>query len=636
MGNVDRRGIGPDGQPLPDLAAMGAKTLRKDVFVEFAATKTNATPQNPTTYGLDGVDGVDEAGHDHRPTKATLQKIANVFKNSGVPNPDPTFTGIQAHFDVGDIGQTAADDYIVPVTDLDGVPLARGGESIVEKACVSTPTAPCRFPSHPGTYGWKNGVKYAKEAPVGPLGQELTEAQETACNADPVCSATTRRRFDRNRKDMFHFGLIAHTLGMGVSDFPCLLDGQPVVGNAENVCLSPKTPNPDFHRPRRNGGMGDRPGGDFLMTIGLWGNNFVGSEDAQASVIVHEFGHNGWRGHSGDPFNPFEKNCNPNYLSVMSYLFQTHLLRNQAGQAVIDLSRASLGSLNEDKLPAGLDAMPYRTAFYAPRATVAQALQTTAAKKHCDGSALSGAEEIARANGGGYVRIDGTTTFTTPAGTPIDWNGDLIANDVNRSQDITFNGVTNPGSVDATKQLRSAEDWTFIATVGLRQVGSRRNINEFSLDMSRDDGSRDDGSRDDGSRDDGSRDDGSRDDGSRDDGSRDDGSDELDEATAKAVGHAAHSLTATPVGSDMKLEWKAPGLKNGADDAALTFRIFRVIGTELNDGTFAKRDFLGQTSALTFTDTRVRPRTTYTYGIVTVHPDGTTSGFSNLGTGTTN
>ena len=58
-------------------------------------------------------------------------------------------------------------------------------------------------------------------------------------------------------------------------------------------------------------GIGDKPGGDFMMTLGSWGNGFVGPEPIQTFTIAHELGHNLWRAHNGNPFSGFENNCNP-------------------------------------------------------------------------------------------------------------------------------------------------------------------------------------------------------------------------------------------------------------------------------------------------------------------------------------
>ena len=161
--------------------------------------------------------------------------------------------------------------------------------------------------------------------------------------------------------------MIAHALGVPVSPWPCLKQaGEPDETNAEGPCPAGKA-NPNFIKPKKTSGRGHRPGGDFLVTLGFWGNNFLGPYDIQVATLAHEIGHNLWRTHRGDPINPIERNCNPNYPSVMNYLFQTQLLRNANGEAVIDLSGQQLPRIDEQGLPFGLGTMAYRTSWYAPK-----------------------------------------------------------------------------------------------------------------------------------------------------------------------------------------------------------------------------------------------------------------------------
>ena len=119
---------------------------------------------------------------------------------------------------------------------------------------------------------------------------------------------------------------------------------------------------PDFHVPVRNGGAGDKPGGDALVTTGLWASV---SDFVMSSIITHELGHHMWRDHSGapDPSVSFEPNCNPNYLSVMnSSCFEYDGLKKLDGVPRIDFSGKALHSVNENSLPRGLGTLDYRTA----------------------------------------------------------------------------------------------------------------------------------------------------------------------------------------------------------------------------------------------------------------------------------
>jgi hypothetical protein len=602
-------GNDPFGQPLPDLAGMGADPCRKDLFVELGYFR-EPLGWDSETSAIQPPPGP----HSHRPgeddlvrTRAILNDVAVPFKNAPVANnyagctpPTGWTTGIKVHFDAGNIGQTGADEFIIPANK------ARGGEEIEEKACVPNPTAgiTCQFPGYEGVVGWKVGFYYYKDAAVDPTtGAQLSVANEDAC--EPNCQ---RRRFDRNRKDIFHYFLFAHALGVPVN--LCLLpNGLPDTECQEN--------NPDFHIPRREGGAGDKPGGDAVVTTGLWASV---SDFVMSSIITHELGHHLWRDHSGDPFVSFEPNCNPNYLSVMNYIFEYDGLKKNDGVPRIDFSRQALGSVNEDSLPAGLGTLDYRTAWYAPKSSVHQSLGTTVATKRCDGTLPGAGEEM--------IRIEGTGLNTSPLsgptqGTiPIDWNGDLnTTNDFpNLSQDITFNGVTNNDTVpppNPLKLLLGSDDWTPMANFGLRQIGGRRSLAGLSLDASKFDGSKFDGSKFDGS----------KFDGSKFDGSKFDGSKEADFETVTAYGHPAHSLKATWVGRNVVAEWKEPTAKQTGGISA--YLLYRVDGLSVTVDNFKKKALVARTPFLTATDTRVTAGKPYAYFVIVEFGDGTTSGMSN-------
>ena len=100
------------------------------------------------------------------------------------------------------------------------------------------------------------------------------------------------------------------------------------------LCAPGHTPNPEFYVPQSFSGKGDLPGGDAMVTLGLWDHTkFVASKFFQASTAMHELGHtldlrhggappayhDHWRGNTTVQFEP---NCKPNYLSVMNYMYQ--------------------------------------------------------------------------------------------------------------------------------------------------------------------------------------------------------------------------------------------------------------------------------------------------------------------------
>ena len=87
----------------------------------------------------------------------------------------------------------------------------------------------------------------------------------------------TRRRFDEIRRDFWHYSLWAHALGM---------DGS----------------NPGFTG--THSGFGDLNGGDHLITLHGFGNNWNGGFVTQAGTWLHEFAHNFGLRHSGRKPSP--------------------------------------------------------------------------------------------------------------------------------------------------------------------------------------------------------------------------------------------------------------------------------------------------------------------------------------------
>ena len=171
----------PNGQPLPNLHAMGADPHVKDLFVEIGyMNAANAM------YG-----GVPKPAHTHLPTETALNMVGEAFKNAPVANPNLS-TGIKIHFDVGNNHQNSP--YVIPAG------LARGGEAIPETACNAADPA-CQYPSYPGTVGWKTGYRFLRDeilaGPPAPLPDKTTRVtRRAACARDDsiatarTCSAT--------------------------------------------------------------------------------------------------------------------------------------------------------------------------------------------------------------------------------------------------------------------------------------------------------------------------------------------------------------------------------------------------------------------------------------------------------------
>ena len=245
--------------------------------------------------------------------------------------------------------------------------MARGGETIVEEAeCAANPDGPesCQFPYYPGTVGWKFGLEKYRDSPVQDNGTQITDENQFQAWED---GTVHRTRFDLARRSLFHYILLAHARAKPKS-LPCLLNvptqTQPLlrpiparydVELAE--CTNPNTFGfvaADYHVPSSASGVADLPGGNVLITLGLWDKVMgTGTPFLQASTIVHELGHNLNLFHGAIPtipgnkklgtFSYSEPNCKPNYQSVMSYLFQAHGLFDVNGAPHIDLSDRVLG-----------------------------------------------------------------------------------------------------------------------------------------------------------------------------------------------------------------------------------------------------------------------------------------------------
>jgi hypothetical protein len=431
----------PAGDPLPNLELMGANPDVQDVFVQ-----------------IDYMTGSD--GHAHLPTKPALDAIASAFRGAA-PRPSLVAAGacsvtaspgqcpIAIHFDAGANYQPAAsvsaascaaaatwtpDCAIIPVAAG-----AKGGSVIPEALCTqagtlagSSPPEICAFPGYPGVVGWKNGVRAYRDAPVDVATHRVVcVAGQTGCEP----------RMPRNRKDIFHYALMAHALGY------------------------PSIENPRV--PVANSGIADSNGGDLMITLGLWDNE-VGTGFVQAATLMHELGHNFGLRHGGVlRSGMLEANCKPNYQSVMNYLFQVRGLWDSAGVPMIDYSRQLLPTLSESTLveATGFGATAtYQARWYAPLASnfIDVAIGTSPASRHCDGTPVGATEAP-------YITADADRR----TGGAIDWNANgVIAGTL--SQDANFDGALG-------QTFTGSNDY---ATMDLRQIGARRSIGSRALSYS--------------------------------------------------------------------------------------------------------------------------------------------------------
>ena len=434
----------PNGALLPYLGDMGADPSRKDIFVEIEAMQSG-----PATYGSEDApltstlaSVTDTFGHNHMPTPTALKMLGDAFWEHNirlhldVGTPAAYHALVPPNLPAGTVSpfaSLAADEYLIGTGGSNGPPaLAQGGELIPETACVPGPDIDCQFPDYPGTVSWKTGFQLYKE-----------------------------RFFSPSRKDSFRFGLYAHAKASPKSLLPCEGASGPAGFAADGTCASGVT-NPLIHVPAGVSGSADYPGGDFLITLGLWDNtNFVGNDFGVASTTMHELGHTLDLGHGGDPL----PNCKPNYLSVMNYLFQLGGLVDADGVPHVGYSNADNGDLIED---GGLDEHysvpgPYRTSWYAPWFPGDAG---TPAKRFCNGLRFpTGWPPM--------IRIDGTP------GSPIDWNADGDTNDFGLTQDVNFDGEPDTDGIPGpTTILTGYDDW---AMLRLNQIGSRPNFAGFSI-----------------------------------------------------------------------------------------------------------------------------------------------------------
>ncbi|HXV68794.1 MAG TPA: Ig-like domain-containing protein, partial [Nitrospira sp.] len=525
--------LDPDGEELPNLNAMGGGSDQPDVFIEV-----NAMEAEPgTTWGSadapydSTVDTVtDNNGHHHMPTPENLEMIGDAFGAKG----------IRVHFDVGSLASYQAfgivqhsdwvDDYTLPVGlnnkylvgngILNNVAsLARGGEIIKETACTYDPVNNpfCHFPDYPGTVLWKLGLQAYRDAMVDDDGIELTvdlvngeyklKYHPEEPEDPPVYfnwndpSHTQRRRFDPKRKGLFRYLLNAHARAMPRS-LPCLEDGHPAPYDVVSElgvgsCLTDPTkpgfgPNPDFqpldyHVPSSASGIADLPGGDALVTLGLW-DEFVGRPFARAGTTFHELGHNLELWHGGLPAilgnkalntaTYIEPNCKPNYLSSMSYLFQVHALFDNDDQIHLDYSgnvhQANATSAIDETivlLDNALSPLPtsYVPAWFAPaNSPLAQDLGVLQAGRFCSGEKFdSSATPGSLKNPVAMARVHAASTSEA-----IDWDGDPDTPGVPSLAvlipDVNFDGAQT-GSVTDSKLLNGFNDWL---NIRLNQIGA--------------------------------------------------------------------------------------------------------------------------------------------------------------------
>ncbi len=170
-----------------------------------------------------------------------------------------------------------------------------------------------------------------------------------------------------------------------------------------HYCLFAHKQEDDSCTPSSSSGLGERPGWNFIVTLGGWGDNDAGTEFEQAATLAHELGHNLGLTHCGYADCGGIGNYLPILPSIMSYRYQLNGVRtnllckgltiDEALFKEIDYSRGRMCSLDERNLNE-----PFGTAM-------------RAVDWNCDGSFDTGvAHDI---NGGktGWCNSSGTRSW---------------------------------------------------------------------------------------------------------------------------------------------------------------------------------------------------------------------------------
>ncbi len=366
--------------------------------------------------------GLSVPNHTHNPQLAALNMVGSVFKSHG----------INLHFDVGDNYQ--GQPYIVPI------PYAQGG-NVVQESSVLCLTSACNFFPQSEQYsvlGWKTGFGAIKDgdpgfpSPPGPVGG-------------------LPQLFALNRKDSFHYALFGHAIA------------------ATTPLSAPEAGS--------TSGVGDLPGGDFMVTLGLWRSDVpavdqVGTVLQQAGTLMHELGHNLALHHGGWNDTPV---CMPDYPSVMNYLYQVAGLTDSSGNEHIDYSYGLELPMSENFLssafpiafPAGIQ--NYKVRYFGPYNS---AIDTPgqASKVFCNGNLLNAGSIPGE---GQYVLLQGASVSTP------DWsNGTVpLGKIITTGLDVNYDAIGGEAFFDSP-------DWL---SVNLQQVSARVNVDGASLDLGKSD-----------------------------------------------------------------------------------------------------------------------------------------------------
>ncbi len=404
----------PAGSPTPcvNFPAMGANPSVPDIFIQ-----------------IDWMAGNYSAPHVHNPQLAALEMVGSVFQSHG----------INMHFDVGGSStyqgaKAPLSPYIIPAAYAQGGNVIQESSVLCVPGTVATPT--CNFPSQSDEYsvlGWKTGFSAIKDG--------------DSSFPQPNGQVGLPQLFATNRKDTFHYALFGHAIAATTAL------SAPLAGSIS--------------------GVGDLPGGDFMITLGLWRSDNpavdqVGTELEQAGTLMHELGHNLGLHHGGWTDTPV---CMPDYPSVMNYLYQVSGLTDSSGNEHIDYSYGLELPMSEDFLssliPMGIQ--NYKVRYFGPLNSATETA-SQASVVSCNGQLPS----TFTTQEGPYVRLQGASVSTP------DWsNGTILplGKLITSGLDINYDGTNGQTFFDSP-------DWL---SANLQQVSARANVDGASLDLGKSD-----------------------------------------------------------------------------------------------------------------------------------------------------
>lgn len=620
------------------VALPGAVNGTKDIFVQLDYMQSH-----------DFITSGGKTGHSHILKKDALDMVGKAFSNQG----------IQLHLDCNNC--YPGDPYVIAS--------ATGGNIIDEAsvACQDNPAAGfyCQFPGEAAT-SWKGGFTFLKEQPLN----LVNYPNEQACEA---AGAACTRRFQRARKDSYHYVLFGHELGLATNIWSIssgslvsiVVDNKGTAtvttASAHNLsagarvrvsgAVSPaavfnqdftlnavygvnpaitvnsattfsfptiNVPAGTYNNPGlfvssgpalSTSGWSDLGGGDTIVTLGLWRSD-VPADDQVGSVLVQA----GTFAHElGHTLGLQHGGTDPTNCKPNFQSVMNYLFQVRGLPGYDGVAHVDYsGQVLPDLNEGSLtESQGIGAAAMTYRTRWYAPFNFIDAQLNTVGgrSATRYCNGSPVVNGMQMVRIEGP-------GSPvaIDWNNDgTIEPDASPdSQDLNFSSAIDPA-------LHGADDWT---TMDLRQIGARRGVFGFSGDVwgSLDDGSG--GSLDDGSG--GSLDDGSG--GSLDDGSGgslDDGSggQESDFNRANSTVDPPTSVnctncTGSPLvekGHSVPLSWTPPNFGQ--------IRTYYIWRANITNAPMSKTNLpvnIGKITgalplATTFTDNNIKNNNTYVY-----------------------